>query len=72
MSRYTPVFPSCSIFDSFGSYLGILCCLSNGFGYSSFILLGPPTCPIRFTSFVSSRFIICISIIMSSISFSLI
>ena len=72
MSRYTPVFPNCSIFVSFGSYFGILYCFSNIFWYSYFILLGLPTCPIRFTYFVSFKFIICISIIISSISFSLI
>ena len=72
MSRYTLVFPSYSIFDSFGLYLGILYCPSNVFGYSSFILLGPPTCPIGFTFFVSSRFILYIFIIMSSILLSLI
>ena len=31
MSRYTPVFPNCSIFDSLGSYLGILYWVSNVF-----------------------------------------
>ena len=50
MSRYSPVFPNCSICVSFGSYLGILYCFSNVFGYSSFILQGHPTYPIGFTS----------------------
>ena len=72
MSRYTPVFPNCSIFVSFGLYLGILYYFSNVFGYSSFILLGPPTCPIGLTSFVSFKSILCISIIISSISLSII
>ena len=72
ISRYTPVLPNCSIFFSFGSYLGILYCFPNVFGYSYFILLGPPICPIGFTTFVSFKFILCISIIISSISLSLI
>ena len=59
-------------FVYFGSYLGILYCFSNVFLYFYFILLGPPTCPIGFTSFVSFKFILCISIIISSISLSLI
>ena len=42
ISRYTHVFPNCSVFVSFGSYLGILYCFPNVLGYSSFILLGPP------------------------------
>ena len=62
------MFPNCSIFFSLGSYLGILYCFSNVFGCSYFILPGPPTCPIGFTSFVSFKFILCISILMSSIS----
>ena len=45
----------CSIFVSLDSYLGILYCFSNVFGYSYFILLGRPTCPIEFTSFVSFK-----------------
>ena len=49
---YTLVFPSFSIFDSFGSYMGILYCFPNVSGYSSFILLGPPLCPTRFTFFI--------------------
>ena len=53
-------------------FLGILYWFSNVFGCSSFIFLGPPTCPIGFTSFVSFKFILCISIIISSISLSLI
>ena len=53
---YTPVFPNYSIFVSFGSYLSILYCFSNVFMYFYFILLGPPTCPIEFTSFVSFKF----------------
>ena len=72
MSRYTIVFPNCSIFVSFGSYLGILYYFPNVFGYSSFILLGPPTYPIGFTFFISFKFILCISIIMSYVSLSLI
>ena len=72
MSRYTLVIPNCSICVSFGSYLGILYCFSNVFGYSSFILLHPHTCPIGFTSFVSFKFILYISIIISFISLSLI
>ena len=50
ISRYTPVFPNCSIFLSFGSYLGILYCFPNVCGCFYFILLGPPICPIGFTS----------------------
>ena len=49
---YTLVFPSFSIFDSFGSYMGILYCFPNVSGYSSFILLGSPLCPTRFTFFI--------------------
>ena len=37
-----------------------------------FILLGPPICLIGFTFFISFRFILCIFIIMSSISLSMI
>ena len=72
MSRYTPVFSNCLIFVSFGSYLGILYYFSNVCGYSYFILLGPPTCPIGFTTFVSFKFILCIFIIISSLSLLLI
>ena len=61
----TPVFPNCSIFVSLGLYLGILYCFLNVFG-CSFILLGPHTCPMGFTSIVSFKFILCISIIISS------
>ena len=32
ISRYTPVLPNCSIFVSFGSYLGILYCFPNVLG----------------------------------------
>ena len=72
MFRYTLVFRNCLIFVSFGSYLGILYCFSNVFGYYSFILLCPSTCLIGFTYFVSFKFIICIYIIISFISLSFI
>ena len=39
ISRYTFVFPNCSIFVSFGLYFGILYCFPYVSRYSSFILL---------------------------------
>ena len=69
---YTHVLPNCSIFVYLGLYLGILYCFSNVLGCYYFILLGPPTCRMGFTSVVSFKFIICISIIISYISLSLI
>ena len=71
MSRYNPIFPNCSICVSFGSYLGILYYFLNVFLMFFFYSARSSYVTYRIHTFVSFKFIICISIIISSISFHL-